>query len=62
MNFLFDLLVELAEIIRPKNRADDRSIVGESRMDQRAKMWAGIAASVLFVIGVGGWIWWEWFR
>jgi len=62
MNFLFDLLIDLAEIIRPKNRADDHSIVGESRMDRRAKIWAGIVASVLFVIGVGGWVWWEWFR
>ena len=57
MNFLFDLLLELAHAIWPKDRDNDRSIVGESRMDRSAKTWAMIGAALLLAIAGGAW-WW----
>ncbi len=60
MNFLLDILMEIIGRLLPGQRNhDDRSIVGESKMDRSARLWTIVGLIVLVLIGASVWAWWR---
>lgn len=62
MGFLFDILMEVITACLPGRNHDDRSIVGESRLDRNARMWAAVVITVVLVIGAGVYLYWKFLR
>lgn len=63
MSFLIDLLLDLIGWCFPWfNKREDRSIVGESRLDREGR-WFGWILLILLVLGLGALaIWFGWDR